>query len=129
MKYSGESINSAVTLSKRFLNDRFLPDKAIDLIDETGALLNISRKNSKKITVKQIDIEKTISKISKIPEQTISSQESINLQKLESDLKTVIFGQDTAIKSLVNAIKLSRAGLRDDTVSYTHLTLPTILLV
>ena len=114
VKYSGESINSAVTLSKRFLNDRFLPDKAIDLLDETGALLNISRKNSKKINVKQIDIEKTISKISKIPEQTISSQESINLQKLESDLKTVIFGQDTAIKSLVNAIKLSRAGLRDD---------------
>ena len=114
VKYSNESINSAVTLSKRFLNDRFLPDKAIDLIDETGALLNISRKNSKKITVKQIDIEKTISKISKIPEQTISSQESINLQKLESDLKTVIFGQDAAIKSLVNAIKLSRAGLRDD---------------
>jgi len=114
VKYSVESINSAVTLSKRFLNDRFLPDKAIDLIDETGALLNISRKNSKKITVKQVDIEKTISKISKIPEQTISSQESINLQKLESDLKTVIFGQDTAIQSLVNAIKLSRAGLRDD---------------
>ena len=114
VKYSNESINSAVTLSKRFLNDRFLPDKAIDLIDETGALLNISRSNSKKITVKQVDIEKTISKISKIPEQTISSQESINLQKLESDLKTVIFGQDIAIKSLVNAIKLSRAGLRDD---------------
>ena len=114
VKYSGESINSAVNLSKRFLNDRFLPDKAIDLIDETGALLNISRKNQKKITVKQVDIEKTISKISKIPEQTISNQESINLQKLESDLKTVIFGQDTAIRSLVNAIKLSRAGLRDD---------------
>ena len=114
VKYSNESINSAVKLSKRFLSDRFLPDKAIDLIDETGALLNISRSNSKKITVKQTDIEKTISKISKIPEQTISSQESINLQKLESDLKTVIFGQDTAIKSLVNAIKLSRAGLRDD---------------
>ena len=114
VKYSSESINSAVMLSKRFLNDRFLPDKAIDLIDETGALLNISRSNSKKITVKQADIEKTISKISKIPEQTISNQESINLQKLESDLKTVIFGQDQAIKSLVNAIKLSRAGLRDD---------------
>ena len=114
VKYSHESINSAVTLSKRFLNDRFLPDKAIDLIDETGALLNISRKDSKKITVKEIDIEKTISKISKIPEQTISTQESVNLKKLESDLKTVIFGQDTAIKSLVNAIKLSRAGLRDD---------------
>jgi ATP-dependent Clp protease ATP-binding subunit ClpA len=114
VKYSNEAINSAVNLSKRFLNDRFLPDKAIDLIDETGALLNISRKTSKKITVKQTDIEKTISKISKIPEQTISSQESINLQKLESDLKTVIFGQNQAILSLVNAIKLSRAGLRDD---------------
>jgi len=114
VKYSNASINSAVTLSKRFLNDKFLPDKAIDLIDETGALLNILRSSSKKITVKPADIEKTISKISKIPEQSISSQESINLQKLESDLKTVIFGQDAAIKSLVNAIKLSRAGLRDD---------------
>ena len=114
VKYSNESIKSAVSLSKRFLNDRFLPDKAIDLIDETGALLNIARKNSKKITVKQTHIEKTISKMSKIPEQTISTQESLNLQKLESDLKTVIFGQDQAINSLVNAIKLSRAGLRDD---------------
>jgi len=114
VKYSYESINTAVSLSKRFLNDRFLPDKAIDLIDETGALLNIGRKNAKQITVKQNHIEKTISKISKIPEQTISTQESMNLQKLESDLKTVIFGQDPAIHSLVNAIKLSRAGLRDD---------------
>ena len=114
VKYSYESINTAVSLSKRFLNDRFLPDKAIDLIDEAGALLNIGRKNSKQITVNQNHIEKTISKISKIPEQTISSQESSNLQKLESDLKTVIFGQDPAIHSLVNAIKLSRAGLRDD---------------
>ena len=114
VKYSYESVNAAVSLSKRFLNDRFLPDKAIDLIDEAGALLNIGRKNSKQITVNQNHIEKTISKISKIPEQTISSQESMNLQKLESDLKTVIFGQDPAIHSLVNAIKLSRAGLRDD---------------
>ena len=114
VKYSYESINTAVSLSKRFLNDRFLPDKAIDLIDEAGALLNIGRKNSKQITVNQNHIEKTISKISKIPEQTISSQESTNLQKLESDLNTVIFGHDPAIHSLVNAIKLSRAGLRDD---------------
>ena len=114
VKYSYESINTAVSLSKRFLNVRFLPDKAIDLIDEAGALLNIGRKNSKQITVNQNHIEKTISKISKIPEQTISSQESTNLQKLEFDLKTVIFGLDPAIHSLVNAIKLSRAGLRDD---------------
>ncbi|MDA9876644.1 AAA family ATPase, partial [Gammaproteobacteria bacterium] len=69
VKYSYESINTAVSLSKRFLNDRFLPDKAIDLIDEAGALLNIGRKNSKQITVNQNHIEKTISKISKIPEQ------------------------------------------------------------
>jgi len=114
IQITDSALESSVNLSARYITERYLPDKAIDLIDETGALLNISRKNSKKITVKQIDIEKTISKISKIPEQTISSQESINLQKLESDLKTVIFGQDTAIKSLVNAIKLSRAGLRDD---------------
>ena len=112
VSYTNESILSAIDLSSKYINDRFLPDKAIDVIDETGAMLNISRKNDKKITVNQSDIEKTISKITKIPEQNIT--ESTNLQKLESDLKTVIFGQDQAIHSLVNAIKLSRAGLRDD---------------
>ena len=114
VKFSDNSIETAVKLSDKFLNDRFLPDKAIDLIDETGALLNINRKNKNKITVKDLDIEKTISKITKIPEKTLSKDESVNLKNLERDLKRVIFGQDKAIDALCNAIKLSRAGLRDD---------------
>tara|TARA_B100000212_G_scaffold230764_1_gene175410 strand:- start:3319 stop:5568 length:2250 start_codon:yes stop_codon:yes gene_type:complete len=114
VKFSDNSIETAVKLSDKFLNDRFLPDKAIDLIDETGALLNINRKNKNKITVKDLDIEKTISKITKIPEKTLSKDESVNLKNLERDLKRVIFGQEKAIDALCNAIKLSRAGLRDD---------------
>ena len=114
VKFSDNSIETAVKLSDKFLNDRFLPDKAIDLIDETGALLNINRKNKNKITVKDLDIEKTISKITKIPEKTLSKDESVNLKNLERDLKRVIFGQVKAIDALCNAIKLSRAGLRDD---------------
>ena len=114
VKFTDNSIETAVKLSDKFLNDRFLPDKAIDLIDETGALLNINRKNKNKITVKDLDIEKTISKITKIPEKTLSKNESVNLKNLERDLKRVIFGQDKAIDALCNAIKLSRAGLRDD---------------
>ena len=112
--FNDEAIKAAVTLSARFISDKFLPDKAIDLIDETGALLNLKRKNDKKITVDQLDIEKTISKITKIPEKSISTNELKSLKNLEKDLKTVIFGQDPAITSLANAIKLSRAGLRDD---------------
>jgi len=112
--FKDEAIKAAVTLSARFISDKFLPDKAIDLIDETGALLNLKRKNDKKITVDQLDIEKTISKITKIPEKSISTNEVKSLKNLEKDLKTVIFGQDPAITSLANAIKLSRAGLRDD---------------
>ena len=114
VKYHDESIKSAVELSQKFISDRFLPDKAIDLMDETGALLNVNRKDNKKITVNQIDIEKTISKITKIPEKSISKDESKSLKNIERDLKRVIFGQDQAIVSLGNAIKLSRAGLRDD---------------
>ncbi len=114
VKYHDESIKSAVELSQKFISDRFLPDKAIDLMDETGALLNVNRKDDKKITVNQIDIEKTISKITKIPEKSISKDESKSLKNIERDLKRVIFGQDKAIVSLGNAIKLSRAGLRDD---------------
>ena len=114
VKYSDESILSAVELSSKYINDKFLPDKALDVIDETGASLNISRKNSKKITVKQGDIEETISKITKIPEQSISTKDKKNLKNIEEDLKRVIFGQDLAVETLSSAIKLSRVGLRDD---------------
>ena len=84
------------------------------MIDETGAMLNISRKSSKKITVNQSHIEKTISKITKIPEQSITAADKKNLKKIEESLKRVIFGQDIAVETLSNAIKLSRVGLRDD---------------
>ena len=114
VKYSEESIKTAIELSSKYINDRFLPDKAIDVIDETGALLNINRKNSKPITVKKNHIEITISKITKIPEQSITINDKKDLKKLEDNLKRVIFGQDKAVETLSNAIKLSRVGLRDD---------------
>jgi ATP-dependent Clp protease ATP-binding subunit ClpA len=114
VKYSDESIKSAIELSSKYINDRFLPDKAIDVIDETGALLNINRKNTKPIKVNKSHIEMTISKITKIPEQSISISDKKDLKKLEEDLKRVIFGQDKAVETLSNAIKLSRVGLRDD---------------
>src|SRR6056300_294710 len=112
--YSIDAIKSSVDLSSKYINDRFLPDKAIDVIDETGAMINITRKNKKNITVNQSDIEKTISKITKIPEQNITVSDKKDLKNLEENLKRVIFGQDLAVETLANAIKLSRVGLRDD---------------
>ena len=112
--YTNEAVKASVDLSSKYINERFLPDKAIDVIDETGAMLNISRKNKKNITVNQSDIEKTISKITKIPEQNITVADKKDLKNLEENLKRVIFGQDLAVETLANAIKLSRVGLRDD---------------
>ena len=114
VKYSDEAIKSAVELSSKYINDRFLPDKAIDVIDETGALLNINRKNDKALKVTKADIEMTISKITKIPEQSISSSDKKSLKNIEENLKRVIFGQNKAVETLSNAIKLSRVGLRDE---------------
>jgi len=114
VSYTDESIKSAIELSSKYINDRFLPDKAIDVIDETGALLNINRKNNKIIKVKKDHIEMTISKITKIPEQSISRNDKKSLKNIEENLKRVIFGQDKAVETLSNAIKLSRVGLRDD---------------
>ena len=114
VSYSNEAVKASVDLSSKYINERFLPDKAIDVIDETGAMLNIARKNKKNITVNQSDIEKTISKITKIPEQNITASDKKDLKNLEENLKRVIFGQDLAVETLANAIKLSRVGLRDD---------------
>ena len=112
--YTNEAVKASVDLSSKYINERFLPDKAIDVIDETGAMLNIARKNKKNISVNQSDIEKTISKITKIPEQNITVADKKDLKNLEENLKRVIFGQDLAVETLANAIKLSRVGLRDD---------------
>ncbi len=114
VKYTDEAIKSSIELSSKYINDRFLPDKAIDVIDETGALLNINRKNDKTIKVSKNDIEMTISKITKIPEQTITTSDKKDLKNLQENLKRVIFGQDKAVETLSNAIKLSRVGLRDE---------------
>ena len=114
VSYSEESIKSAVELSSKYINDRFLPDKAIDVIDETGAFKNINRSNKKSIKITKDDIEMTISKITKIPEQSISSNDKKNLKNIEENLKRVIFGQDKAVETLSSAIKLSRVGLRDE---------------
>ena len=114
VSYSEESIKSAVELSSKYINDRFLPDKAIDVIDETGAFKNINRSNKKSIKITKDDIEMTISKITKIPEQSISSSDKKNLKNIEENLKRVIFGQDKAVETLSSAIKLSRVGLRDE---------------
>jgi ATP-dependent Clp protease ATP-binding subunit ClpA len=114
VSYSNEAVKASVDLSSKYINERFLPDKAIDVIDETGAMLNIARKNKKNISVNQSDIEKTISKITKIPEQNITASDKKDLKNLEENLKRVIFGQDLAVETLANAIKLSRVGLRDD---------------
>ncbi len=114
VEYSDEAIISSIELSSKYINDRFLPDKAIDVIDETGALLNINRKDEKTIKISKTDIETTISKITKIPEQSITSNDKKSLKNIEVNLKRVIFGQDKAVETLSNAIKLSRVGLRDE---------------
>lgn len=111
--YSEESLSAAVELSTRYINDRKLPDKAIDVIDEAGAaqMLVPADKRKKNITVK--DIETVISKIARIPPKSITKNDKEILANLERDLKTMVFGQDIAISELSSAIKLSRAGLRE----------------
>ena len=99
----------AVELSKKYISDRKLPDKAIDVIDEAAAAVKIDIRKDKSVYEK--DIEKIISRMAKIPEKTISSRDKIKFKNLERDLKTLIFGQDNAVESLASAVKLSKAGL------------------
>ncbi len=99
----------AVELSKKYISDRKLPDKAIDVIDEAAAAVKIDTRKDKSVSEK--DIEKIISRMAKIPEKTISSRDKIKFKNLERDLKTLIFGQDNAVESLASAVKLSKAGL------------------
>lgn len=112
-RYLDEAINAAVTLSDRYINDRRLPDKAIDLMDEAGARLRILPAESRQNAIDAVMIEQLIASIAKIPEKSVSQDDKNLLKTLERDLKTVVFGQDRAIEVLANAIKLSRAGLRD----------------
>ena len=109
--YDDQALVSAVELSAKYINDRFLPDKAIDVIDEAGAQRRLkAEQNDKVISVE--NIEDIVSKIARIPPKTVSKDDKSVLEYLERDLKRVVFGQDEAIEALASAIKLSRAGLK-----------------
>jgi len=111
VKFSSDAIISAVELSAKFINDRQLPDKAIDIIDEAGAAQMILPANKKKKLIGNKEIEEVISKVARIPAKTINKDDRNILKTLERDLKAVIFGQDKAINSLSSAIKMARSGL------------------
>ncbi len=111
VKYSAAALTTAAELSARFLNDRHLPDKAIDVIDEAGAAQRILPKSKQKKTIGKADIEDIISKIARIPPQTVNQDDRTKLQTIDRDLKNVVFGQDPAIEALASAIKMARAGL------------------
>ncbi|MGC4250369.1 MAG: ATP-dependent Clp protease ATP-binding subunit ClpA [Sphingobium sp.] len=113
VKYTPDAIKSAVELSARYINDRKLPDKAIDVIDEVGAMQMLVVPSKRKKTITPKEIEAVIATMARIPPKTVSSDDKTVLGSLETDLKRVVFGQDKAIEVLSSAIKLSRAGLRD----------------
>ena len=113
VRYTAEAIRSAVNLSARYINDRKLPDKAIDVIDEVGAAQLLLPPSRRKKTVGVRDVEGIVAKIARIPPKSVSRDDREALQTLERDLKTVVFGQDRAIEALASAVKLARAGLRE----------------
>jgi ATP-dependent Clp protease ATP-binding subunit ClpA len=113
VKYTPDAIKSAVELSARYINDRKLPDKAIDVIDEVGAMQMLVPPAKRKKVITPREIEAVIATMARIPPKTVSSDDKKSLESLETDLKRVVFGQDMAIERLASAIKLSRAGLRD----------------
>lgn len=115
VSYTEPALRAAVELSNKYINDRFLPDKAIDVIDEVGAYIRMNRseENHEKVVIDQEQIEKVVAKIARIPEKSVSESENIKLKKIEWELKQEIFGQDSAIKLVAEAIKRSRAGFRD----------------
>jgi ATP-dependent Clp protease ATP-binding subunit ClpA len=110
ISYTDASLKSACELSAKYLNDRFLPDKAIDVIDEAGAFVRLSG-SSRRTKIHPTDIEKIVSKMARIPAVSVSTPDKEKLETLEDSLKTVVFGQDDAISALTTAIKRARAGL------------------
>ena len=113
VKYTPDAIKTAVELSARYINDRKLPDKAIDVIDEVGAMQMLVPLNKRKKIITPKEIEAVIATMARIPPKSVSSDDRTVLEHLERDLKRVVFGQDKAIAVLSSAMKLSRAGLRD----------------
>jgi ATP-dependent Clp protease ATP-binding subunit ClpA len=113
IKYTNDAIKTAVELSARYINDRKLPDKAIDVIDEAGAAQHLVVESKRRKTIGAKEIEAVVAKIARIPPKNVSKDDAEVLKDLEVTLKRVVFGQDNAIESLASAIKLARAGLRE----------------
>ena len=113
VKYTADAIKTAVELSDRYINDRKLPDKAIDVIDEAGASQHLVPASKRRKTIGTKEIEAVVAKIARIPPKNVSKDDAEVLKDLEKTLKRVVFGQDTAIEALSSAIKLARAGLRE----------------
>lgn len=111
VRYSAAAISAAAELAARHINDRFLPDKAIDVIDEAGAAQRLLPRSRQKKLIGKSEIEATVAKIARIPPQSVSHDDRNKLATLERDLKTVVFGQDTAIEALAASIKMARSGL------------------
>ncbi|MGR9114855.1 MAG: ATP-dependent Clp protease ATP-binding subunit ClpA [Gammaproteobacteria bacterium] len=113
IKYSTEALHVAAELSERYITDRHLPDKAIDVIDEAGARQRLIPIAERKAVIDTAEIEEIVSKIARVPAKSVSSSDVEKLENLEKNLKMLVFGQDEAISALASAIKLARAGLRD----------------
>ena len=113
MKYTDDSLEAAARLSARYISDRHLPDKAIDLVDEVGAYQYLLPEVDRRKVIEVIDIEKMVAKIARIPERNVSASDREVLKNLTRDLKMMIYGQDESIETLGAAVKLSRSGLRD----------------
>ena len=122
VEYTDEALHAAAELSAKYINDRFLPDKAIDVIDEVGAYVKIHKVNEDDISViNEEDIQKIISSMAKIPEQNVSTSEIDKLKNLEATMKKEIYSQDKAIETVVRAIKRSRAGFNEDNRTVANL--------
>ncbi|MEZ0123142.1 MAG: ATP-dependent Clp protease ATP-binding subunit ClpA [Candidatus Reddybacter sp.] len=115
LRYTQGALKSAAELSAKYITDRFLPDKAIDVLDEAGAFQQLQPASKRKKTIGVVDVENTVAKIARIPSKSVSSSDKEQLRNLGDKLKRVVFGQDEAIESLDSAIKLARAGLREAT--------------
>jgi ATP-dependent Clp protease ATP-binding subunit ClpA len=113
VRYTEEAIRASVELSAKYIHDRKLPDKAIDVIDEVGASRMLLPENKRRKTVTLRDVEEIVAKIARIPPKSVSADDKETLRNLERDLKSMVFGQDRAIEALAAAIKLARAGLRE----------------
>ena len=111
VSYSAKSLEVAVNLSKRFITDKFLPDSAIDIIDEVGATKKLKTKNSKKIVIGELDVEKIVSSVANIPLKTATNSDITLLKSLKKRLQKRVFGQDEAIDTIVQSIKVNRSGM------------------